>query len=88
MSSVLSGRCELQVPDLLLLQTAGQWAATGEKQNALRTRSLHTELVFSLSGSKHVSWAQSSPWSFSKPPILMTLYLWADWRVSEAVRRQ
>ena len=49
------------MPDLFILQTAGQWAAANAKHGSLRTRSLHTELVFSLSGSKHVSQANTAP---------------------------
>lgn len=43
------------VPDLLVLHAAAYKALAAAKRGELRTRSLHAELVFSLSGSKHVS---------------------------------
>ena len=43
------------VPDLLVLHAAAYKALAAAQRGELRTRSLHAELVFSLSGSKHVS---------------------------------
>jgi hypothetical protein len=45
----------LQVPDLFLLQLAAHKALESERMQRRTTRSLHTELVFNMSGSKHVS---------------------------------
>lgn len=57
----LSPECALAnatlVPDLLVLHAAAYKALAAAKRGELRTRSLHAELVFSLSGSKHVSGA-------------------------------
>ena len=43
------------VPDALVLRAAAHKACVAASRGALRTRSLHAELVFGLSGSKHVS---------------------------------
>ncbi|CAL8470265.1 g9807 [Coccomyxa elongata] len=42
------------VPDLLVVQAAAQKALAAHLRGSLRTRSLHAELVYNLSGSKHV----------------------------------
>ena len=46
------------VPDLFPLRVAAHRALASLVGGALRTRSIHTELVFNLSGSRHVSDAQ------------------------------
>lgn len=55
----LSPECALVnaalVSDLLVLHAAAYKALAAAQRGELRTRSLHAELVFSLSGSKHVS---------------------------------
>lgn len=45
----------LQVPSRLAVLSAAHRALTAQRRQRLRTRSLHAELVFNLSGSKHVS---------------------------------
>lgn len=47
-----------QVPDLLIVQVAAQKALAAKSRGLLRTRSLHAELVYNLSGSKHVRKSQ------------------------------
>lgn len=42
------------VPDALVLRAAAHKAAAAQQRGALRTRSVHAELVFNLSGSKHI----------------------------------
>lgn len=42
------------VPDPLVLHAAAYKALAAQARGGLRTRSLHAELVFNLSGSKHV----------------------------------
>ena len=58
-AGALSPECALSnatlVPDLLVLHAAAYKALAAAQRGELRTRSLHAELVFSLSGSKHVS---------------------------------
>ncbi|PRW39074.1 EKC KEOPS complex subunit Tprkb [Chlorella sorokiniana] len=55
----LSPECALAnatlVPDLLVLHAAAYKALAASQRGELRTRSLHAELVFSLSGSKHIA---------------------------------
>lgn len=57
-AATLSPECALAnaalVPDLLVLHAAAYKALAAQKRGALRTRGLHAELVFNLSGSKHV----------------------------------
>ena len=48
------GHVLVQVPDVFILHLAAQRAATDAAAGRLRSRSLHTELVFNMSGSKHV----------------------------------
>lgn len=43
-----------QVPDLVILRSAAHKAATAAQRNRLRTRSLHSECIVNISGSKHV----------------------------------
>ena len=43
-----------QVPDLFPLQVAAWKALTAERRGKLITRTLHSELVFSIAGSTHV----------------------------------
>jgi len=43
------------LPDIFILHLAARVALQASRRAALRSRSLHAELVFSLSGSKHVS---------------------------------
>ena len=45
---------DMQVLDVFLLQLAAAAALTAEQQGRLTTRSLHAELLYNLSGSKHV----------------------------------
>ena len=45
----------MQVPDAILVKAAAQKAVLANAKGALRSRSMHAELVFNLSGSKHVS---------------------------------
>lgn len=47
----------LQVPDLLCLQAAAAKSLTAESRVAMTTQSLHSELVYNMSGSKHVGGA-------------------------------
>jgi len=42
------------VPDLFSLQVAAWKALTAERRGKLITRTLHSELVFSIAGSTHV----------------------------------
>jgi EKC/KEOPS complex subunit CGI121/TPRKB len=42
------------VPDLFVLQVAAHNALLAQSREALKTRSLHSELVFNLSGSRQV----------------------------------
>ncbi|KAI7841481.1 hypothetical protein COHA_004875 [Chlorella ohadii] len=55
----LSPECALVnaalVSDLLVLHAAAYKALAAAQRGELRTRSLHAELVFSLSGSKHIA---------------------------------
>ncbi len=44
-----------QVPDLFLLQLAATTALTAQARGKLITRSLHAELLYNLSGTRHVS---------------------------------
>ena len=44
----------LQVAGLLPVQLAANKAVTAQKTNQLHTKGLHSELIFNLSGSKHV----------------------------------
>ena len=77
------------MPDLFILQTAGQWATTNAKHRSLHTRSLHTELVFSLSGSKHVRQAQAAPaGTQGNMRLAEPCTCCVDWGVLEAIRRQ
>ena len=50
----MAAACQ-QVPDLLVVRAAAQKAFVASLRRALRTRSLHAELVYNLAGSKHVS---------------------------------
>ncbi len=43
------------LPDLFCLHVAAHKALLAQQRGKLTTRSLHSELVFNLSGSKHVS---------------------------------
>jgi len=43
------------VPDPLVLRAAAHKALATQQRGTLRTRSVHAEVVFNLSGSKHVS---------------------------------
>lgn len=49
----------MQVAGLFPVQLAAHRALTAQARGRLQTRSLHTELVFALSGSRHVS---AAPW--------------------------
>ena len=54
-SYALSSVCSVwQVPDLVVLRSAAHKAATAAHRGRLRTRSLHSECVVNVSGSKHV----------------------------------
>ena len=44
----------MQVPDTIIVKAAAQKAVLANAKGALRSRSMHAELVFNLSGSKHV----------------------------------
>lgn len=44
------------LPDVFILHAAARMALQAKHRGALKARSLHAELVFSLSGSKHVSY--------------------------------
>lgn len=58
-SGSLEPECSLAnaslLPDLFVLHVAAHKALAAEAASALRTRTLHAELVFNLSGSKQVS---------------------------------
>lgn len=41
---------------MFLLQLAATEALTAQARGKLTTRSLHAELLYNLSGSRHVSW--------------------------------
>ena len=43
-----------QVPDLFIIRLAAYQALLAHHTGSLTTRSLHSELIFNLSGSKHV----------------------------------
>lgn len=43
------------LPDLLVLHASAHKALKAQQRGTLRTKTVHTELVFGLSGSKHVS---------------------------------
>lgn len=43
------------VPDLFLLRLAAEVALKGCQAGALKTRSLHSEVVYNLSGSRHIT---------------------------------
>jgi hypothetical protein len=45
------------VPGLLPLQLSAHRALTNQARGRLVTRTLHAELVYGLSGSKHVRWS-------------------------------
>ena len=45
----------MQVSELWLIQAAAFKALADEKHGRLKTHSLHGEMVFNLSGSRHVS---------------------------------
>ena len=59
MSGALQPECSLAnaelVPSLLVLRVAAFKALLAQQRGALRTKSLHAEVVFNLAGSKHVS---------------------------------
>ena len=46
------------VPELRVLHVAAHKALVARRRGTLRTRSLHSELIFNLSGSKHVRASQ------------------------------
>ncbi|XP_023327598.1 EKC/KEOPS complex subunit Tprkb-like [Eurytemora carolleeae] len=60
-SAVLNGRLNSTVlrgcliPDPLLITVAGNKVALAEQRNNLRTRSIHTELLYSLSSTNNIS---------------------------------
>lgn len=45
----------LQVADPLIVQVAAQKALISQQRRKLITKSLHAELVYNMSGSRHVS---------------------------------
>ena len=45
---------DLQVADLFVLHVAAQQALAQQKRGKLITKSLHAELVYNMSGSRHV----------------------------------
>ena len=47
-------RC-VQVADAFIVQVAAQKALAQQQQGKLITKSLHAELVYNMSGSRHVS---------------------------------
>lgn len=58
-SGSLQPECSLAnaslIPDLFVFHMAAHKALVAATRSALKTRTLHAELVFNLSGSKHVS---------------------------------
>jgi tRNA threonylcarbamoyladenosine modification (KEOPS) complex Cgi121 subunit len=48
-------RMRLQVPSSAILHAAGSRALIAQSREKLVTRSLHAELVYNLSGSKHIT---------------------------------
>ncbi|EFN53878.1 hypothetical protein CHLNCDRAFT_25174 [Chlorella variabilis] len=58
MSGALQPECSLAnaelVPSLLVLRVAAFKALLAQQRGALRTKSLHAEVVFNLAGSKHI----------------------------------
>lgn len=53
--SILYKQSRAQVLDIWLIIAAAFKALADERQGRLKTHSLHGELVFNLSGSRHVS---------------------------------
>jgi len=50
-----------QIPDIFPLLAAAQKALISKSRDSLSTRTLHSELVYNYSGSKHVSTIFSCP---------------------------
>lgn len=58
----IGGPATLQVESLFIVQLAAHRALTSQARGSLATRSLHSELVFNFSGSKHVSHLVAGMW--------------------------
>ena len=52
--NLLSDAWNAQVPDPIVVKAAAHKAVLASAKGALRSRSMHAELVFNLAGSKHV----------------------------------
>ncbi|KAI3842311.1 hypothetical protein MKW98_026101, partial [Papaver atlanticum] len=48
-------RYQFQIPDVFPLLAAAQKTLIAKSRDSLTTRSLHSELVFNYSGSKHIT---------------------------------
>lgn len=64
-SHILQCQPHLQVADLFVVRIAAQQALAQQQRGKLITKSLHAELVYNMSGSRHVSLSSALPPMFS-----------------------
>lgn len=64
---------QLQVPDVFPVLAAAQKALLSKSRESLTTRTLHSELVYNISGSKHV--ITLTAFGFALYEIVVTEYV-------------
>ena len=69
----------MQVPDTIIVKAAAQKAVLANAKGALRSRSMHAELVFNLSGSKHVGRSSPAVASSASGVLMLKKRLHTQW---------
>ena len=69
----------MQVPDTIIVKAAAQKAVLANAKGALRSRSMHAELVFNLSGSKHVGGSSLAVASLASGVLMSKKRLHTQW---------